>query len=252
MASFIGITGTGTGIGKTALAAATLLYGQSLGKRMAYCKPVQSGSSDLPGGKGQGGDAEWLSHKLGLPNQPGLINSGIPISGITYSVLARLKMAASPHLAAEAEGIKLSRDVLSRAIADLSTQHDWVVVEGAGGAAVPFSRQGWGIAHLNLPITWIVAAAPGLGTLHQTRTTLDWLREQKAKVAGFVFCSTENEPSALLEDNRQTLEELTDHPCLGVLPYLETWSDAKALSQGESRLWLSALKPGFSRLRDLA
>lgn len=250
MATLIGITGTGTGIGKTALSAATLLYGLQAGKRVAYCKAVQCGLSPLPSGRKTGGDADLLALKIPGP--------------VTYAVPTCLQMPASPHLAAEAEGKRLSVSELTQAIADLAAHHDWVVIEGAGGAAVPFTRQGFCLPQLALPIQWLVAAAPGLGTLHHTRTTVAWLQHVQAKIAGIVFCETQTERGSndiaplaeiesmkICEDNKRTLEDLTDTPCLGTLPYLESWLDNKPLSPAECRLWLTAIMPGFKKMKGL-
>ncbi len=235
MTTILGVTGTGTGIGKTALSGALLLSAQHRGLRTAYHKPVQCGASPLPDGHKEGGDADGLAAKLGNP--------------FTFHNSISLKMAASPHLAAEKEGIRLNADSLLQATLALAANHDCVILEGAGGAAVPFSRQGWGVLRIAPKQTqWIVAAAPGLGTLHHTIATVAWMRDQGAKVAGFALVHTESADSALSQDNRDTLMDLLDLPCLAELPFLPAWNEPGALSEGERRLWRQALDAGAKRL----
>lgn len=235
MTTFLGVTGTGTGIGKTALSGALLLSAHARGWRTAYHKPVQCGASPLPHGRSEGGDADWLAEKLRLP--------------LTFRTTLSLKMAASPHLAAEKERTRLHADALLQATLALGATHDCVIVEGAGGAAVPFSRQGWGVLRIAPKQTqWIVAASPGLGTLHHTLTTVAFLRAEGAKVAGFAFVQNEGASSALSQDNRDTLVDLLDLPCLAELPYLPAWNEPGALQEDDCRQWRQALEAGAKRL----
>ena len=82
------ITGTGTGIGKTIFAAG--LAG-ALGAH--YWKPVQAGLEDET-------DSETVARLSGLPPERILPEA------------YRLTLPASPHLAAESEGVKIDTDAL--------------------------------------------------------------------------------------------------------------------------------------------
>jgi dethiobiotin synthetase len=239
MTKLWGITATGTDVGKTGLAAALLLWGHQQGLRVAYHKPVQCGLAPLPGGQGKGGDADFIAAKLNLP--------------VTYLTSVSLKLAASPHLAAESQHQKLNAGLLAADSLNLASSHDLTLVEGAGGPAVPFSRQGWGLLDLPLPsIRWILACSPGLGTLHHSRATVAYMQSQGAEIAGFFFCHTEAEISDLAEDNRATLEDLLAVPCLGELPYLATWNQAGALSPSHRQTWCRAMHHGAQHLMRLA
>jgi len=233
MNTLIGVTGTGTEVGKTALAAACLIWGQKKGFKTAYHKPVQCGLSPLPDGLGQGGDADWIQAKLGLT--------------LAYRTSVVLAMPASPHLAAEKEGLSLHPFSLAADTLSLVRDYDFTVVEGAGGAAVPFGRDGWGILDLPLPnLAWVVACRPGLGTVHQTRTTLDWMAQRGARIAGFAFCRTDAQPSELEDDNRKVLQDLTGLPCLGILPHSLHWSGSHSLPESERQMWFEAMDAGLS------
>lgn len=167
------ITGTGTDIGKTALSLALGAWALDKGLRAAYWKPVQCGSYPLrkdflrgttprqpaEAAPPRGGDADFL--RLRLPD--------LPVHTTFF-----FSAPASPHLAAEKEG-RNPADIAweSRVEADAArfAECDLVLIEGAGGLAVPLNRQGLLLAHLlpalsNLFSLEIVAAAPpGLGML---------------------------------------------------------------------------------------
>ncbi|MDB5103299.1 MAG: dethiobiotin synthase [Fibrobacteres bacterium] len=263
MAKAIFITGTGTDVGKTALSLAVLLWARQKGLRAAYHKPIQSGTyafglppreggmpqaSGLPqagrlqqaGGLPQagklpqaGGDAEWILAMAG--------------GGISTHVTYRLRMPASPHLAAEAEGVTIDMGRIRGEIESLHSGHDLVVVEGSGGPAVPVNRQGATLAHLaaEMGLPSLLACSPGLGTLHHTLSTLAFLRTLSAPVAGFAFCHREAAPSALAEDNRATLQSLTRLPWFGALPFSEPLARCEGPTPAEAAAWYAPLTPSL-------
>lgn len=226
MGKIIFITGTGTDVGKTALSLAVLSWAKARGLRAAYCKPVQCGETEFGDPPRKGGDADWLEYASG---------AAWPAK-VTY----RLRLAASPHLAAEREGIAIDPARIRAELAGLSSGHDLVVCEGAGGAAVPLDRKGSNLGGLaaDMGIQALVACAPGLGTLHHTLSTLAWLRQAGAGVAGFAFCARSPEPEPLAADNRSTLESLSGLPCFGTVPWSRALADGRALSPTEiEALW---------------
>ena len=103
------VTGTDTGIGKTVIAAG---LAAALGTH--YWKPIQAGTEE--------GTDSLTASDLGV--------SAAHILPERY----RLAMPASPHLAAEAEGLMLDPAQLS-----LPEQRP-LIVEGAGGLMVPIRR----------------------------------------------------------------------------------------------------------------
>ena len=182
------ITGTGTDVGKTALSLALVLWARRRGLGTAYFKPVQCG--DFPFGEPavRGGDAEWIRALAGTE--------------VSTQEAYRFRLAASPHLAAEREGARIERSMLSARARALSADSDLLVVEGAGGAAVPLDREGATLAAwaADLGIPALIACAPGLGTLHHTLTTVAYLRGLGAPIAGFAFCHRDAEDGEDGED----------------------------------------------------
>src|SRR5690348_2666690 len=118
MAKALFITGTGTDVGKTALSLAVLLWARNRGLRTAYHKPIQSGTYAFSGPSREGRlpqegelpQANTLPQPIGLPQAIGDAEwiqtmAGGSSSGISTHVTYRLRMPASPHLAAEREGV---------------------------------------------------------------------------------------------------------------------------------------------------
>lgn len=199
MSKAIFITGTGTDVGKTVLSLALLLWAKSRGLTSFYYKPVQCGEP---------GDDAWIAARFPGP--------------LATRVTSRFPDAVSPHLAAERAGAPVDGEKIRGELRALKDACDLLVVEGAGGAAVPLDREGRTLAALAAAekIPCLVAAAPGLGTLHHTLSTLAWLRGIGASPAGFAFCQREPDASALAADNAVTLELLGGLPFFGVLPHL--------------------------------
>ena len=114
MKSAIVVTGTDTDVGKTVFAAALVAALDGY-----YWKPVQAGFDGET-------DAEIVRRLSGLPAERVLPE------------VYRLTTAASPHLAAERDGVEIDFEGLANA--PVFAQDRAVVIEGAGGLLVPLTR----------------------------------------------------------------------------------------------------------------
>lgn len=182
------VTGTDTGIGKTVFAAA--LAG-ALGA--TYWKPIQCGLED-------GGDNERVRALSGL--------SPDRIRPEAY----RLAMAASPHRAAEAEGIEIS--VSKLALPDVESP---LVIEGAGGLMVPVNRATLLIdvlASWRLPV--VLVARTALGTINHSLLSIEALNGRNIPLLGIAFVGEE------MPDTERTICEMGNVRRLGRLPRLAT------------------------------
>ncbi len=180
------VTGTDTDVGKTVFAAA---LAAALGA--TYWKPIQCG---LEGG----GDTKRVSALSGLP--PDRIHPEV----------YRLAMAASPHRAAEAEGIEISPVKLK--LPDIAGP---LVVEGAGGLMVPVNRQTLMIdlfASWRLPV--ILVARTALGTINHSLLSIEALNGRNIPILGIAFVGDEN------PDTERTIVEMGNVRRLGRLPHL--------------------------------
>ena len=198
MARFV-ISGTGTDIGKTMVAAGLCgLIGAD------YWKPVQSG---LAGNVPVPTD---LTRDHPLPGSDAAVIAGL--SGArTHPEAHVLTQPLSPHRAAELDGITLDPDRLNPPDADP------LVIEGAGGVLVPLTRQ---VLFADLFARWqipvIAVATTGLGTISHTLTALESLRARAVPVHGVIFVGDEN------ADNISTIAAMGAVRVLGRLPWLQS------------------------------
>jgi dethiobiotin synthetase len=156
MADAFIVTGTDTGIGKTIFAAGLT---QALGA--TYWKPVQAGLEEET-------DSEVVARL-----------SGRPVLPETY----RLKMPASPHISAAAEGREIDGANL-----DIPIHNGPLVIEGAGGVMVPLSDNSLFLdvfARWQAPV--ILCARTRLGTINHTLLSLQALRHAGCPVLGVAF-----------------------------------------------------------------
>jgi adenosylcobyric acid synthase len=117
------------------------------------------------------------------------------------------------------------KQVVDRSIEELEKEYDYIVVEGAGGAAEInlFDRDIANIyvaRHLNSPIILVGDIERG-GVFASLYGTVQLLPPDiRPLVKGLVINKFRGDP-AILGGGLETLEELTGVPVLGVLPYLD-------------------------------
>lgn len=197
------ITGTDTDVGKTVLAAAVV---GAIGAR--YWKPIQAG---LDGET----DAACVARLSGV--------SGSRLVPEVYC----LTTPASPHRAAEIDGVDIALDALE---VPTGAAAGPLVIEGAGGVLVPLSRQVLQIdlfARWDLPV--VLVASTRLGTINHSLLTIEALKRRSLEIRGVAFVGDEN------ADSEQTICAFGRVRRLGRLPRLEpltreTLADAFAAS----------------------
>ena len=202
------ITGTDTDIGKTLIATGLLVAANSQGKKTAAIKPVAAGCSDTGEGP-QNEDALMLqaaaSTELGYQQ----VN---PVA---------LDEPMAPHIAAKEQGKRLSADRLTgfcRGITMLPV--DLVVIEGAGGWRVPINnRESMAEIPKQLNAEVVLVVGLKLGCINHALLTAQAIRSDGLKIAGWV-ANTIDEDMLRLHENIDTLKQLIDEPCLGVIPRL--------------------------------
>lgn len=180
------ITGTGTGVGKTYVAALIAKSLRASGKKVGVYKPVASGC-EMIDGRLTSPDAVALWEAAGRP--------------ATLEQVCPQMFAAplAPHLAARAEGKRVDESLLRSGLKFWRESCEIVLVEGAGGLMSPVSDEDYNADladEFGYPL--IVVAANELGTINATLQTLivaDALREG-LDVAGIVL----NAPRLLTGD----------------------------------------------------
>jgi dethiobiotin synthetase len=176
------ITGTDTGVGKTIVAAAIALYLRKSGVRVAVLKPVTSGAIVVDGRR-ISEDAELLRWASACT---------APDADIApYLLLEPL----APSESAAREGVVIQRAPIREAFERLSTSHDFVIVEGAGGLLVPLADD-FLIADLasELALPLLVVARPNLGTVNHTLMTCECARARGIEILGVVINGQSEQP----------------------------------------------------------
>jgi len=182
------IVGTDTGVGKTVFSAA--LVGALAAH---YWKPVQSGLEEET-------DSECVARL-----------SGAAPSRILPEAW-RLKLPASPHISARAEGKEIDPSRLVPPIVDGP-----LVIETAGGVMVPLNDDTLTIdvlARWRLPV--ILVARTALGTINHSLLTIEALRRRDIPIHGVAFMGDEEKAP------QQTIARIGAVKRLGRLPRLAT------------------------------
>ena len=181
------VTATGTDIGKTVFAAALTAALDG-----CYWKPVQAGLDD-------GSDLERVGRLSRLPAERLLPEA------------YRLTTPCSPHRAAEIDGVTIDVDALEPPRCDRP-----LVIEGAGGVLVPFTRRTTFadvMARWRLPV--VLVAATSLGTISHSLAAIEALRTRKVDIRGVAFVGD------AVEDSEATIAEMGEVKRLGRLPMLD-------------------------------
>jgi dethiobiotin synthetase len=190
------VTGTGTEVGKTVVAAALAHDLRRKGSTVAVFKPAVTGL-DEPG---------ETDHAL-LRRAAGSEQSDDEIAPYRYGP------PASPHLAAVEEGDEIDPERLCAGARAAAEAADVLVCEGVGGLLVPLSGSYLVrdfAAELGLPL--VIAASPGLGTINHTLLTLESARAAGLSVAAVVLTPWPEKPSAIERSNQETIGSLGEVP----------------------------------------
>jgi dethiobiotin synthetase len=181
------VSGTDTGIGKTVFAAG--LAGALDG---VYWKPIQAGLEEET-------DRATVLRLSGLAPERVLPEA------------YRLRTPASPHLAAERDGIVIDPEALVLPATDRP-----LVVEGAGGLRVPLTRQ---VTYIDVMARWrvpvVLCARTTLGTINHSLLSIDALRARNIPIAGIAFIGDEN------RESERIISDMGQARRLGRLPRLD-------------------------------
>jgi dethiobiotin synthetase len=186
------VTGTGTEVGKTVVAATIARTAAAAGRRVAVFKPAVSGL-------GEGGE----------PDQALLRRAAESRQSDDEIAPYRYRHPVSPHLGAALAGESISPERLRAAASRAAAASDELVVEGVGGFLVPltlgylvrdFARD------LGLPV--VIAAAPTLGTINHTLLTVEAVRAVGLAPAAVVLTPWPARPGEVERSNRVAIERL--------------------------------------------
>ncbi len=187
------ITGIGTDIGKTLVAA---IVTEALGAD--YWKPVQAGYET-------GTDAQTVASYISNPNT------------VIHKESYCLAMPASPHIAAAKENVEIDLTILQKKCNSIldAIGNKPLIIEGAGGLLVPLNKKET-VADLIKAIDArvILVSRNYLGSINHSRLTAAYCRQAGLNVAGWIF-------NDQYLDYEKEIVEWTGYPSLGTIAYLD-------------------------------
>lgn len=201
------ITGTDTGVGKTAVTGGIARVLKEDGIDVGIMKPVATGCR-REGDRWTSADIEFLCRAVGCHDPDQLT--------CTYA----FEEPVAPLLAAERAGREiLLPDIISNYFVLLGA-HDLLLIEGVGGLLVPLNRVQVVadlIQWLRLPV--LVVSRNQLGTLNHTLLTLEHLKQRGIPVLGVILNHPHAGSDASQTTNAEIIRQRTGVPILGTVPY---------------------------------
>ena len=202
------VTGTDTGVGKTAVSCALLVAAAQAGLRTAAVKPVAAGCDE----KGRNDDALRLMASMTEVLDYDQVN---PVA---------LDAAVAPHIAASLQGKRMQANRLAGLCRGVMLgAADFVLIEGAGGWRVPInSRETMADVAIELRVGVILVVAMRLGCINHALLTAEAIRRDGPQLVAWVA----NQPGPRMdchEDNLDTLRQLLGAPLLGDIPFQPRW-----------------------------
>ncbi|WP_199257298.1 dethiobiotin synthase [Pantoea sp. BAV 3049] len=212
------ITGTDTEVGKTVASTALLQAAKAAGFCSVGYKPVASGSEMTAEGI-RNGDALALQR-----------NSVLSLPYDCINPLAFLE-PTSPHIVSAEEGRPIHFSQLSAGLAELASQADWVLTEGAGGWFTPLSEEttfaDW-VLQEQLPVVLVVGIK--LGCINHAMLTVQAIQASGLRLAGWI-ANDILPPGKRHADYLATLQKRLPAPMLGEIPYLTDSAQFDQLGQ---------------------
>jgi dethiobiotin synthase len=234
------VTGTGTGVGKSLVAAGLLRCLRGQGVDAVPMKPIQTGCESVAGeSKGATAGATAADTAAGATAgelvAPDL-EFALAVAGLRPDAAERELMcpcryrpACSPHLAGRLAGAYADFDRIEQCARELADRHEALVVEGAGGLLAPIDERRTMrdlIARLGLPT--VVVARADLGTINHALMTIECLRAAGLEPLGVIL----NQPEPLAappdgsveamirRENPRAIERLGKTAILGEIGWL--------------------------------
>ncbi len=233
------MTGTGTGVGKTHVAAMIARALAAEGRKVGVYKPAASGCSRDAHGALMSNDAVALWEAAGRPG---------PIEKVCPQLFAA---PLAPHLAARAEGRTINRDLLRWGIDYWRPKSDVIVIEGAGGLFSPLTDSDLNVdLALEFGFPLVIVTANQLGAIHGTMATISgtyqaFLRHLNRVAISCVVLNNVDvcESDMSRDSNLSQLRHFTK--ALKVVQLIELPHQATTFTEPVDWFKLASYRPGF-------
>ena len=201
------VTATDTSVGKTTVAAGLVGFLRSLGLDVGVMKPVATGAIECESGRLISQDAEMLVKFSGSKDPWDLVNPYCLATPVT------------PALAARIEKVNIDFQRLKGVSQQLLERHEFIVVEGAGGAMSPV-YEGLVMADLvrEIGLPSVIVSRSSLGTINHTLMTYECLRARQVPVLGFFLNRFPKKPNLAESTNAEIIADVGGLSHLGSIP----------------------------------
>ena len=222
------ISGTDTGVGKTAVGCALVEALTARGMHVGVMKPVETGV-------GEPGPLDALA----------LARAAKQDEALDRICPYRFALPAAPSVAARAEGARIDIEHIAKHYNDLAREFEFMLVEGAGGLRVPLVDAFDMIdlaQRLALPI--LLVARGNLGTINHTLLSLAEIERRGAGQVGVIVSHPEGPLSSADAANLEALVGALGEQLLGVLPPLAPGAEPPPNWANLDGLLARAAQPG--------
>jgi dethiobiotin synthetase len=198
MTNGIFVSGTSTGVGKTVISALICKKIIKSEKTCVYYKPVQTGAVS-ENGKLISTDCRFVKNVSG--------KNILLKTECSYL----LKKPASPHFSAQFEHVQIDMNKIKKDYKKISSNNDFVVLEGAGGILVPINENGFMMADIPelLSLDILLVGNAGLGTINHVLLNYYYLKSRNLKISHIVLITEEIIPTDIEKDNLKILKNIT-------------------------------------------
>ena len=212
MLNSIFITGTDTDVGKTYVATGLAVTLRKMNIDVGVMKPFAAGTAQKTGFKSE--DVEILANAAQVNDPEMLLNPQF------------FPIAASPYTALKTLKIKPNIKLILNQFKKLSKLHSMTLVEGMGGIMTPI-LQDYFVTDLikDMKLPTIIVTRTKIGTVNHTVMTCKMCEKYKILVKGIVINNFDTDGYNVKELKRD-LENLTNMPVLGTIPFIDDMSDA--------------------------
>ncbi len=230
------ITATDTGVGKTLVAAALVVWLKQRGIDVGVMKPIETGVSRS--GKARS-DGARLRRAAG---------SCDPMAEVSPYVF---RLPVAPVSAARAEGTTVRMAPIIRAFHTLRQKHTFMAVEGVGGVYAPLTSS-LNVVDLiyQLKLPAIVVGHSGLGGINHALLTLQALRQRKIPIVALVL--NQRRPVLTKSDRLQEQSTITLLRRLAKVPVVGPIAHSQNINQNwDEGLVHLAETPAITKLAKL-
>jgi len=199
------VTGTDTGVGKTAITASLAWSLRDRGIDVGIMKPIASGKERKARFKSE--DVELLCEAAKVGDDESEIN---PVF---------LPLPVSPYDASKTLKTEIDMEQVLKKFELLRKRHQMLLVEGIGGIMTPIRRD-YFVANMivEMGLEAIIVTRSALGTLNHTMMTVEACRKYGIPVKGLVINYYDEKGGPEEGSAPATLHEITGLKILGVIP----------------------------------